>query len=93
MSSEDRFNSSSFKSDIETFVVSNDPSVSYLKPNTVRNKCWRNYSQLHYQNIVLDFEICLECRTILKWISETGFTNVTTQLIQADATLDAFIIP
>jgi hypothetical protein len=58
----------------------------------VRCKCWENYSQLHFQNIALGYLICLECRTVLKWISETAFTNLTEQLRQAGATLDEFII-
>jgi hypothetical protein len=71
--------------------MSNDPSVSFLKPITVRSKCRENCSPIHQQIIAFDFEICLECRTVLKWMSETGFTNLAKQLIVAGVILDTFV--
>lgn len=53
-------------------AMSNDPSISFVKPTAVRSKCWTNYSQVHHQNVALDYIICLECKTVLKWSSENG---------------------
>ena len=72
MSSTQSSNSSLSKADIQMLVTSNDPSISIVKPTAVRSKCWTNYSQVHHQNVALDYIVCLECKTVLKWTSENG---------------------
>lgn len=72
MSSTKPSNSSLSKADIQMLVATNDPSISFVKPTSVRSKCWTNYSQVHHQNVALDYVICLECKAVLKWTSENG---------------------
>ena len=72
MSSTQSSNSSLSKADVQMLVTSNDPSISIVKPTAVRSKCWTNYSQVHHQNVALDYIVCLECKTVLKWTSENG---------------------
>ncbi|CAM4850592.1 unnamed protein product, partial [Rotaria magnacalcarata] len=60
------------KVEIQTLATSNDPSISFAKPANVRSEVWTNYSQVYYKTEGLDYIICLQCRVVLKWISENA---------------------
>jgi hypothetical protein len=60
------------KAELQNLVTSNHPSISFIKPTNVRSECWTNYSQVYHSNIAQDYIICLQCKTVLKWTSETG---------------------
>lgn len=60
------------KDEIQELVSSNDPSISFMKPENARSECWKNFSQVFHSNAAQDFIICLQCKTILKWTSTNG---------------------
>lgn len=72
MSSESSSKSVLSKPELQTLVTSNDPSISFAKPKNVRSDCWSGFSQIYYEGNPLDYIICLECKTVLKWNSENG---------------------
>lgn len=60
------------KSAIQNLVILNSPLISFAKPTNVRSEFWTNYSQIYYQDIVQDYILCSNCKTVLKWRSESG---------------------
>ncbi len=72
MSAESSTKSILSKAELQTLVTSNDPSVSFTKPKNVRSECWSNFSQVYHEGNPLDYIICLQCKTVLKWTSENG---------------------
>lgn len=65
------------KAKIQELVKSNDPSISFLKPKNKRSECWSNFSQVYHEDNPQDYIICLQCKVVLKWLSEHG-TRVMT---------------
>ncbi|CAF1479669.1 unnamed protein product [Didymodactylos carnosus] len=72
MSSTNSSSSTLSKADLQVLVTSNNPLVSFAKPAGVRSQCWSNYTQVYHENIPLDFIVCLQCKTVLKWTSGNG---------------------
>ncbi|CAF1368097.1 unnamed protein product [Rotaria sordida] len=60
------------KAELQILVTLNDPSVSFTKPKNKRSECWSNFSQIYHENNPLDYIICLQCKSVLKWTSENG---------------------
>ena len=60
------------KHDYQQLVISNDPSISLIKPCNARSELWSKFSQLHHLNIAQNYIVCNLCHVVLKWSSETG---------------------
>ncbi|CAF1452053.1 unnamed protein product, partial [Rotaria sordida] len=60
------------KAELQILVTLNDPSISFTKPKNKRSECWSNFSQIYHENNPLDYIICLQSKTVLKWTSEDG---------------------
>jgi hypothetical protein len=60
------------KHDYQNLVVTNDPSISLIKPSTARSELWSKFSQLYHLNIAQNYIVCNLCRVVLKWSSESG---------------------
>ncbi|CAF1085848.1 unnamed protein product [Rotaria magnacalcarata] len=82
------------KVEIQTLATSNDPSISFAKPANVRSEVWTNYSQVYYKTEGLDYIICLQCRVVLKWISENGihYGGLSLHYIDAQLNLRVFTL-
>ena len=60
------------KHDYQQLVISNDPSISLIKPSNTRSELWSKFCQLYHLNIAQNYIVCNLCHVVLKWSSETG---------------------